>query len=156
MLQPTDKAPMDILVKDIDGNEISLSKLATTQYLLIYFYPKDDTPGCTTEACELRDFNEDIKKLGVTVLGVSKDSVKSHNKFKTKHSLNFDLLSDEDHKLQEAFGVWQLKKFMGKEYMGTARTTFLLDKDGTVVKVWENVKPEGHAKAVYEYIKNNI
>jgi thioredoxin-dependent peroxiredoxin len=154
MLKTGEKIPLDIPVLNESGTEVTLKDFLQKQYLVIYFYPKDDTPGCTTEACELRDYNSKILELDTQIVGVSKDSVKSHNKFKTKHKLNFDLLSDENLKLQEAFGVWQLKKFMGREYMGTLRTTFLIDKNGKIIEVWENVKPLGHAKQIYDFIKS--
>lgn len=147
-------APLDIEVLNEDSKPVNLSQYLNNDYLLLYFYPKDDTPGCTTEACEIRDFNKDISELGVKIVGVSKDSVKSHLKFKEKYSLNFELLSDQESTLQQAFGVWQLKKMMGREYMGTVRSTFLINRDGVIVNVWENVKAQGHAKEVFEYIKS--
>lgn len=153
MLKVGDTAPINTNLISASGEEVTLKSFLNDKYLLVYFYPKDDTPACTTEACELRDFNNDIKALGTVIVGISKDNTKSHNKFKKKFNLNFELLSDEDHKLQEEFGVWQLKKFMRKEFMGTLRTTFLLNNKGKILKVWENVKAEGHAKEVYEYIK---
>lgn len=153
MLKVGDLAPMDVKVKNLQDKDATLSDYALTDYLLVYFYPKDDTPGCTTQACDLRDYNKDIMGLGVTIVGVSKDGVKSHNKFKEKHSLNFELLSDEEHRLMEAFGTWQEKKFMGKAYMGTSRSTFLLDKQGKVLYVWESAKPLGHGKDVYQVVK---
>lgn len=152
MLQVNDLAPIDIQLTDLEGNKTTLKEFLNKKYLVVYFYPKDDTPGCTTEACELRDYNQDIEKLGARIIGISKDSAKSHNKFKSKYNLNFELLSDESHNLQEAFGVWQQKKFMGRTYMGTVRSTFILDNTGKIIKVWEQVKPEGHAKEVYEFL----
>jgi peroxiredoxin Q/BCP len=122
------------------------------KYIVLYFYPKDDTPGCTTEACSFRDANQVMKGMGVEVVGVSKDSVASHQKFLEKFKLNFTLLSDPEKKLQEAFGVWQKKKFMGREYMGTARTTFIIGPDGEILKKFENVKPKGHAQEVLNLI----
>ncbi len=118
------------------------------KYVLLYFYPKDDTPGCTTEACSFRDAYADYTKAGVVIFGVSGDSVKSHLKFKEKYHLPFNLLSDEEHKVLEAYGVWGLKKMMGREYMGIFRTTYLIAPDGTIKKVFENVKPEGHSQEV--------
>lgn len=152
MLQVNDLAPIDIQLTDLEGNKTTLKEFLNKKYLVVYFYPKDDTPGCTTEACELRDYNQDIEQLGARIIGISKDSAKSHNKFKSKYNLNFELLSDESHNLQEAFGVWQQKKFMGRTYMGTVRSTFILDNTGKIIKVWEQVKPEGHAKEVYEFL----
>lgn len=118
------------------------------KYLVLYFYPKDNTPGCTTEACEFRDATADLVRAGALVLGVSADSVDSHQKFASKHSLSFELLSDPEHKLLEAFGVWGEKKFMGKLFMGVTRSTFLLDSSGKIIKAWHKVKPVGHAQEV--------
>jgi len=118
------------------------------KYVLLYFYPKDDTPGCTTEACSFRDAFADYSKAGVVIFGLSGDSVKSHLKFKEKYYLPFNLLSDEEHKVLEAYGVWGLKKMMGREYMGIFRTSYLIAPDGTVKKVFENVKPDGHSQEV--------
>lgn len=113
--------------------------------VVLYFYPKDDTPGCTTEACNFRDDYSAYEKAGVAILGVSPNSVKSHAKFKQKFGLPFPLLADEDHKVCELYGVWALKKFMGREYMGVLRTTFLINADGQIVRVFENVKPADHS-----------
>ena len=135
MLKVGDKAPV-IEVKDINNEKVSLADLSD-QYVVLYFYPKDDTPGCTKEACSFRDWNAELKKLGVKVVGVSKDSVTSHKKFIEKYELNFDLWSDEDHQLIEAFGAWQKKSMMGKEYMGTVRSTFVIDPKGIVLRVWD-------------------
>jgi thioredoxin-dependent peroxiredoxin len=116
--------------------------------VVLYFYPKDDTPGCTTEACSFRDVYTDYQKAGVEVLGVSPDPEKSHAKFKAKYDLTFTLLADTDHKVCELFGVWGLKKLAGHEYEGVFRTTFLIAQDGKIKKVFEKVKPEGHAAEV--------
>ena len=116
--------------------------------VVLYFYPKDDTPGCTTEACAFRDDYSDYEKAGVVILGLSADSPKSHLKFKTKYHLPFTLLSDEDHKVCEQYGVWAKKKMMGREYMGILRTTYLISRDGLVKKVYEEVKPAGHSKEI--------
>lgn len=118
------------------------------RYLLLYFYPKDDTPGCTKEACALRDADPDFSKLDAAVLGVSADSVKSHKKFAEKYGLRFPLLADEDKKLVHAYGVWGKKKFMGREYEGILRTSFLIDPEGKIAKVYESVKPAQHAEEV--------
>ncbi|MBN1371555.1 MAG: thioredoxin-dependent thiol peroxidase [Anaerolineaceae bacterium] len=118
------------------------------QPVVLYFYPKDDTPGCTTEACGFRDGYGEYARAGVVILGVSPDSPKSHAKFKAKYDLPFSLLADEDHAVCEAYGVWGRKKFMGNEYDGVFRTTFVIGKDGQIVKVYENVKPDGHAQEV--------
>jgi thioredoxin-dependent peroxiredoxin len=118
--------------------------------VVLYFYPKDDTPGCTTEACNFRDDYDVYQKAGVIILGVSPNSSKDHTKFKTKYNLPFTLLADTDHKICEAYGVWGRKKFMGNEYDGVFRTTFLIGRDGVIIKVFENVKPDGHSKEVLE------
>lgn len=146
---------LDIEVFDMGSNPVTLRKLINT-YTLIYFYPKDETPGCTIEACSFRDSFEDIKKLGAGVIGISKDSVKSHLKFKDKHNLNFTLLSDPVHELQEAMGVWREKKFMGRSFMGTERMSFLLNPDGKIIKTYEKVKPATHTLEVLKDLKQLI
>ena len=118
------------------------------KYVVIYFYPKDDTPGCSIEA---RDFNKllpKFKRLNCEVFGVSKDSLKSHDKFKDKYKIKFDLLSDQDLKILKKYKVWAKKKFMGREFMGILRTTFLIDTKGKIIKIWKNVKVKDHAKEV--------
>ena len=118
--------------------------------VVLYFYPKDDTPGCTKEACNFRDDYDVYQKAGIVILGVSPDSPKDHTKFKAKYNLPFSLLADTDHKMCEAYGVWGCKKAMGREYDGVFRTTFLIDPDGIILKVFENVKPDGHSQEVLE------
>jgi peroxiredoxin Q/BCP len=149
------KIPLEALNIELADNTGRLVKLADYlgKYVVLYFYPKDDTPGCTAEACSFRDTNDEIRALGAEVIGVSKDDLKSHQRFTEKFKLKFTLLSDPEKKLQEAFGVWQKKKFMGKEYMGTLRTTFIIDPKGEVVREFENVKPVGHAEAVLQELK---
>lgn len=120
--------------------------------ILLYFYPKDDTPGCTTEACSFRDDYSEYEKAGIVILGVSPDSPAKHQKFKEKHNLPFTLLADEDHAVCELYGVWGRKKFMGREYDGVFRTTFLIDKDGKIKKVYKNVKPAEHSAEVLKDI----
>lgn len=115
------------------------------RHVVLYFYPKDDTPGCTKEACNFRDDYSAYDQAGVVILGVSPDSVRSHVKFKQKFQLQFPLMADEEHKVSEQYGVWGPKKFMGKEYVGVLRTTFLIDRDGMVKKVYENVRPAEHS-----------
>ncbi len=121
--------------------------------VIVYFYPKDNTPGCTTEACSFRDSFEEFQSSETIILGISKDSIKKHNGFIEKHNLPFLLLSDEDGKVCEDYGVWQLKKMMGKEYMGIVRSTFLIDKDGNLVKEWRAIKVNGHIEEVLEFVK---
>jgi peroxiredoxin Q/BCP len=130
-----------------DGNSFALKDFAG-QWVVLYFYPKDDTPGCTKEACSFRDGFARFKREGVVVLGVSADSVKKHAKFVEKYALPFLLLADENKTVVEQYGVWAKKKFMGREYMGILRTTFLISPAGTIVKIYENVKPEEHADEV--------
>jgi thioredoxin-dependent peroxiredoxin len=123
------------------------------QKVVLYFYPKDDTPGCTTEACNFRDDYSAYVEAGVIMLGVSPDSPKSHAKFKQKFQLPFPLLADEDHAVCEQYGVWGKKKFMGREYLGVLRTTFIIGADGKVNKIFENVKPAEHSTAVLSALK---
>ena len=137
----------DFTLPDQDGKNHKISN-NRGQWLLVYFYPKDDTPGCTKEACMIKDNFPEFKKLKVTVFGVSVDSVKSHLKFSKKYKLPFTLLADEDKKVVKLYGVWGKKKFMGREYMGTYRTSFLINPNGKVAKIYENVKPEIHAEEV--------
>jgi peroxiredoxin Q/BCP len=130
-----------------DGETVSLKDLRG-QKVVLYFYPKDDTPGCTKEACSFRDAFSKFKKRGIAILGVSPDGEKSHQKFATKYKLPFTLLSDTDHSIADAYGVYGEKKFMGRTYMGIHRTTFLIDEKGKIKKVFEKVKPEDHADEV--------
>jgi len=134
---------------DANGETVSLKDLKG-QKVVLYFYPKDDTPGCTKEACSFRDAWGKFKKQGITVLGVSPDTEVSHKKFETKYKLPFTLLADKDHAIADAYGVWGEKKFMGRTYMGVLRTTFLIDEKGKIKKVFEKVKPEDHASEVLE------
>ena len=146
------KAP-DFELADQDGKMHSLKEYQGN-WLVVYFYPKDDTPGCTTEACNFRDERDAIAEYGnATVIGISKDSVASHKKFTEKHKLNFTLLSDEDHRVIEAFGAWGPKKFMGKEYVGISRNTYLVDPKGNIVKEYLGVNPKKHAVEIIEDLK---
>jgi peroxiredoxin Q/BCP len=131
------------------GGTISLSELKG-KTVVLYFYPKDDTPGCTKEACSLRDHFEELTRKGVVVLGVSTDPVAAHDKFVRKFKLPFTLVSDTDRKIVEAYGVWGQKTFMGRKYMGTHRVTFLIGPDGNIRKIWPAVKPEAHAKGILQ------
>ncbi len=121
--------------------------------LILYFYPADDTPGCTKEACNFRDDYSAYQKADVTILGVSPDSVKSHAKFKAKYNLPFPLLADEGHKICDAYGVWGPKQMMGRSYEGVLRTTFLIDRRGQIARVFENVRPAEHSAEVLEALK---
>ena len=124
------------------------------KYVVLYFYPKDDTPGCTIETNDFNKLLSKFKKLDCEIYGISKDSLKSHNKFKDKYKIKFDLLADEEIKVLKKYKVWGKKKFMGREFMGTVRTTYLIDKKGKIRKVWENVKVKDHAKEVLETLIN--
>lgn len=145
------KAPAFTLTAD-DGSKVRLSELAGSPVVL-YFYPKDDTPGCTREACAFRDQKAKLKKLGAVVLGVSADSVESHVKFRDKYKLNFPLLADTDHKIAEKYGAWREKNMYGKKSMGIQRSTFLIDGKGKVAKLWKRVKVDGHDEQVLEVLK---
>ena len=124
------------------------------KYLVLYFYPKDDTPGCTIETNEFNKLLSKFKQLDCEVYGISKDNLKSHHKFKDKYKIKFDLLADEELKVLKKYKVWKKKKFMGREFMGVVRTTYLLDKKGQILKVWNNVKAKDHAEEVLETLKN--
>ena len=126
------------------------------KYVVLYFYPKDDTPGCTIETNEFNKLLPKFKKLECEVYGISKDSLKSHDKFRDKYKIKFDLLADEELKVLKKYKVWKKKKFMGKEFMGVVRTTYLLDKKGQILKVWNNVKAKDHAIEVLETLKSIV
>lgn len=145
------KAP-EFELKDSQGNIHQLSDYAG-QTIVVYFYPKDDTPGCTKEACSFRDSYQEFKKAGVEIIGISPDDEKSHIKFSEKYELPFTLLSDPDHAVCEAFGVWGLKKYMGREYEGVYRTTYIIGPEGNIKRVFENVKPADHSEQVLEEVK---
>lgn len=145
-LKEGDMAP-DFSAATNGGGHISLAELKGRDVIL-YFYPKDDTPGCTKEACNIRDNFSEFEKRGAVVLGVSTDPVKSHDKFVEKFKLPFRLLADEDKKIVQAYGVWGEKSFMGRKYMGTLRVTFLIGGDGRIRKIWPSVKPDEHAKEI--------
>ncbi|HPC61250.1 MAG TPA: thioredoxin-dependent thiol peroxidase [Verrucomicrobiota bacterium] len=147
-LKEGDPAP-DFTVPASSGGTISLSDFRGKSVIL-YFYPKDDTPGCTKEACAFRDEFAAFKQKGAVVLGVSVDGVKSHAKFVEKYKLPFTLLADEEKKVVRAYGVWGKKTFMGREYLGTHRVTFLIGPDGIIKRIWPEVKPEQHAREVLE------
>ena len=146
MLKVGDKAPVFAGFDD-QGNKVELKNFRGKKVIL-YFYPKDNTPGCTQESCDFRDVISRIKKKDTVVLGVSPDSVASHQKFKVKFSLPFPLISDEDHKIAIAYGTWQEKSMYGKKYMGIVRSTFVIDGNGLIFQVYEKVKVKGHVEAV--------
>jgi len=148
MINEGDAAPDFELPAD-DGSTISLAGLRGKKVVL-YFYPKDDTSGCTTEACEFRDALPRFEEDGAVILGVSPDSVASHRKFKEKYDLNFLLLADEAHEVAEAYGVWKEKSMFGNKYWGVERSTFLIDEEGRVQRAWRRVRPKGHAEKVAE------
>lgn len=135
-----------------NGKEVALSDFRGKK-VVIYFYPKDMTPGCTTESCDFRDYNGKFKEHGAEVIGISPDSLKSHDKFIAKHELPFLLLADEDKKVCEQFGVWKLKKFMGREFMGVERSSFLIDEEGKLLREWRKVKVKGHVEDVLAAVK---
>lgn len=145
------KAPDFTLPAD-DGTKVKLSALRGSPVVL-YFYPKDDTPGCTKEACAFRDASKEFKKLGARVYGISPDDITSHGKFRDKFQLNFPLLVDTDHKIAEKYGAWREKNMYGKKSMGIARSTFIIDSDGKVARVWKAVKVDGHDAAVLAALK---
>ena len=145
-LQKGDKAP-EINAVDQNGNQITLDQYKGKKVVL-YFYPKDMTPGCTAQSCNLSDNYKLLQKNGYDVIGVSCDSIKRHQKFIEKHSLPFNLISDEDQKVVNDYGVWQLKKFMGREYMGIVRTTFLIDENGMIKDIIEKVNTKDHTSQI--------
>ncbi|BCX15687.1 MAG: peroxiredoxin [Candidatus Parcubacteria bacterium] len=150
-LKINQKAPA-FKLKDQDGNERKLSDFKG-KWVLLYFYPKDDTPGCTKEACDIRDNFRQFKNLDIVVLGISPDTVASHKKFALKYKLPFLLLADEKKLVVKKYNVWGKKKFMGREYEGVLRTSFLIDPQGKIVKIFKNVKPVGHSKEVLLALK---
>jgi len=151
MLKIGDKAPV-FQGTDKDGETISLKDFAGKKVIL-YFYPKDSTPGCTAEACSLRDGYTELKKKGFEVVGVSPDSGASHQKFADKNDLRFPLIADTDKTIAQAYGVWGLKKFMGREYMGILRTTFIIDENGTIEKIFTKVNTKNHFEQIADSYK---
>ena len=150
MLKAGDKAPSFTLPSS-DGSEVSLSDFKGKNVVL-YFYPKDDTPGCTTEACSFRDDLSAFKRKGAVVLGISVDGIESHQKFAEKYSLSFPLLSDEGKKVVKAYGVWKEKNLYGRKYMGTERTTFIIDKQGIITHIFPKVHVDSHSKEVLDIL----
>ncbi len=148
----TNKAP-DFILKCTNNKIIDLKSIKSN-YIVLYFYPKDDTPGCTIETNDFNKFLNDFKKLNCEIYGISKDDILSHKKFKTKYKIKFDLIADVDKKMIKSYKVWGKKKFMGREFMGILRTTFLLDKNRKIIKIWKKVKVKDHAKNVLETLKS--
>ena len=153
MIQINEKAPLFEL-KNQNDETVSLKDYRGKKVVL-YFYPKDATPGCTTQACSFRDFNKEIEGLGAVVLGISKDDVASHKKFAEKQGLNFNILADEDAKTIDAYGVWKEQSMFGKTFMGTTRSTFIISEDGLIEKVFAKADTKNNAQEVYDYIKEN-
>ncbi|MDB3894549.1 thioredoxin-dependent thiol peroxidase [Candidatus Pelagibacter sp.] len=154
MLKINTKAP-NFTLPSTSNDKYSL-KDSIGKYVVIYFYPKDDTPGCTIETNDFNKLLTKFKKLNCEIYGISKDSLKSHDKFRDKYKIKLDLLADEEIKVLKKYKVWGKKKFMGREFMGINRTTFLIDKKGKITKIWENVKVKDHAKEVLEALKTII
>jgi len=152
MIKQGQKAP-DFTLQDTNENEVSLNDYKG-KWVVLYFYPKDNTPGCTIEAMDFSALKKDFEKLNTVVLGVSKDSCASHQKFTEKKDLTINLLSDPESRVQKLYDVWKTKKMMGREFMGTVRTTFLINPQGNIEKVWNNVKAKEHAQAVLEALAN--
>ena len=152
MLKINSKAP-SFVIPSTSKDKYSL-KDTLGKYVVLYFYPKDDTPGCTIETNDFNKLLAKFKKLDCGVYGISKDSLKSHDKFRDKYKIKFDLLADEEIKVLKKYKVWGKKKFMGREFMGINRTTYLINKKGKIIKIWENVKVKDHAKEVLETLKN--
>ncbi len=142
----------EFTAKDRNGNSVSLQDFRD-RWLILYFYPKDNTPGCTNEAKEFTTYQAEFSELGATIIGISPDSEKSHGKFIDKHDLTIQLLSDPEHQVIEAYGAWRLKKFMGKEYMGVVRSTFLINPEGKIVHVWDKVRVKGHVEKVLQQLQ---
>lgn len=149
------KAPAFTLVNQ-DGNKVRLSGFAGEKNVVVYFYPKAMTPGCTVQACGIRDSDKEFAKIKTVVLGISPDPISRLEKFREKQQLNFDLLADEDHAVAEKYGVWGLKKFMGREFMGILRKTFIIGKDGKIKEIFHKVNTKSHHDDVIDYIKNNM
>ncbi|GMX61034.1 thioredoxin-dependent thiol peroxidase [Paenibacillus elgii] len=150
-LQPGQPVP-DFTLTAGNGENVTLSQFRG-KYVVLYFYPKDMTPTCTEESCQFRDYNAQFENLNTEVIGISPDDLKSHGKFAAKYELPFLLLSDLDHEVCELFGVWQLKKMYGREYMGVVRSTFVIDPQGKLVREWRGVRIKGHVEQVLEAVK---
>lgn len=152
MLTEGDQAP-DFTLPTTGGKSVTLSDYEGKKKVVLYFYPKDDTPGCTKEACFFRDVQSEFEAVGAVILGVSVDSPASHERFASKYHLLFPLLADEEHEVVEAYGVWKEKSNYGQTYMGTERTTFAIDSAGVIRKIWPKVKVEGHIDEVLDFVR---
>tara|TARA_B100000787_G_C16190545_1_gene297233 strand:- start:134 stop:601 length:468 start_codon:yes stop_codon:yes gene_type:complete len=152
MIKINSKAPLFVL--ESTNNTFYSLKDSLSKFVVLYFYPKDDTPGCTIETNDFNRLLSKFKKLNCDVYGISKDNTKSHKKFKVKYNIKFDLLADEEVKVIKNYKVWAKKKFMGKEFMGIVRSTFLIDPKGKILKIWSNVKVKDHAQEVLDALKN--
>lgn len=150
----TGKNAPDFELQSDTGETVKLSDFAG-KYVVLYFYPKDMTPGCTDEACDFRDQHKSFEELDAVIIGVSPDPEERHQKFREKHDLPFLLLADTEHQAAEAYDVWKLKKNFGKEYMGIERSTFVIDKEGNLLKEWRKVKVKGHVEEALNYIREN-
>jgi thioredoxin-dependent peroxiredoxin len=148
------KAP-DFTLPASNGGNVSLTDFKG-KHVILYFYPKDMTPGCTTQACDFKEFHESFTELDAIILGVSPDPIERHGKFIEKYGLPFLLLADIDHQVAEAYGVWTLKKNFGKEYMGIERSTFIIDKKGNLIKEWRKVKVKGHVEEALTFVKEEL
>jgi len=147
------KPAPDFTLPSTSGEPVSIRQFKGKKTVVLYFYPKDETPGCTKEACGFRDLREDFEKAGAVILGVSNDPVESHLKFRDKHKLPFDLLADEDAAVSKAYGVYKQKNLYGKKYLGIERTTFIIDRTGRVAQIYPKVKVEGHVADVLEFLR---
>ena len=152
MLKIGDNAP-EFSEKDQDGTVVTLEELKGNK-IILYFYPRDNTPGCTAQACSLRDGKSELESMGFTIIGVSPNNAKSHQGFIKKQNLNFTLLTDEDNVMSSAYGVWGPKKFMGKEFLGIKRTTFIIDENGLIERIFDKVKTKSHFEQILESYKN--
>lgn len=149
------QAAPDFTLKASSGQEVSLSDYKGKN-IVLYFYPKDMTPGCTTQACDFRDQHEQFADVNAVIIGISPDPIERHHKFIEKHGLPFILLADEENIAAELYGVWKLKKNFGKEYMGIERSTFIIDQSGNLVNEWRKVKVKGHVEEALQYIRENL
>ena len=149
------KPAPDFTLPSTSGEAVSLKQFKGKKTVVLYFYPKDDTPGCTKEACGFRDLREPFERAGAVILGVSNDPIDSHQKFREKHKLPFDLLADEDASVSKAYGVYKQKNLYGKKYLGIERTTFVVDRTGRIAQIYPKVKVEGHIQDVLEFVRED-